>query len=151
MSFPELSDHQRLQSLAEFRYALRRFLQFSEQAAAGAGLLPQQHQLMLQIAGAPDEVETTISFVAERLGLRHNSVVELSKRCEEAGLVQRRHTSPDHRCVVLRLTAAGYRALRSLSEVHARELEELAPSLLAALERIRRSARTDAAVGEARL
>jgi len=139
----EQASLQTLQSLAEFRYALRQFLHFSEQAATAAGLQPQQHQLMLQIAGAPDNVETTISYVAERLGLRHNSVVELSKRCEEAGLVQRRHTTPDHRYVALRLTAAGARALQKLSEAHARELEELSPRLLEALRRVRKNSRSE--------
>jgi len=128
-----------MQVLAEFRYTLRRFLQFSEQAAANAALQPQQHQLMLQIAGAPDGVETTISYVAERLGLRHNSVVELSRRCAEAGWIERLQSAPDHRCVALQLTPAGYRALEALSEAHARELNDLAPQLIAALSRIRES------------
>ena len=131
--------HQRLQSLAEFRYTLRKFLNFSEQAALQANVHPQQHQLMLQIAGAPDGVETTISWVAERLGLRHHSVVELSKRCAEAGLVQRLQTNPDHRFVILRLTAGGEQALASLSDAHARELNELAPQLVRALNRVRKS------------
>ena len=133
-------DRQRLQSLAEFRYTLRKFLLFSEQAAGEASLHPQQHQLMLQIAGAPDGVETTISWVAERLGLRHHSVVELSKRCAEAGLVQRLQANPDHRFVVLQLTAAGHRALETLSEAHARELNELAPQLVSALNRVCKAA-----------
>ena len=128
-----------MQVLAEFRFTLRRFLQFSEQAAANAALQPQQHQLMLQIAGATDGVETTISYVAERLGLRHNSVVELSKRCAEAGWIERLQSAPDHRCVALQLTPAGYRALEALSEAHARELNDLAPQLIAALSRIRES------------
>jgi len=139
-------DSQQLQSLAEFRYTLRRFLHFSEQAAAQAALQPQQHQLMLQIAGAPEGVETTISYIAERLGLRHHSVVELSKRCAEAGLVERMHTTPDHRCVILRLTPTGDSALQALSEAHAQELYELAPRLIGALTRIRKSSSKSAEV-----
>lgn len=130
----------RLQSLAEFRYTLRKFLSFSEQAATQTGLQPQQHQLLLQISGAPDGVDTTISYIADRLGLRHNSVVELSKRCAEAGLVERLQTNPDHRYVVLQLTSAGHRALQALSEAHAQELHELAPKLIGALNRVRKSA-----------
>jgi hypothetical protein len=42
-----------LKTLAEFRYELRRFLLFSECAALEAGLQPQQHQLLLQVAGSP--------------------------------------------------------------------------------------------------
>jgi DNA-binding MarR family transcriptional regulator len=101
-----------------------------------AGLHPQQHQMLLQLAGAPDEVETTVSYAAERLGLRHHTVVELSKRCEEAGLIHRDQDTHDRRRVQLRVTAKGLRVLRILSENHARELYELAPRLIRALSMI---------------
>src|ERR1700733_12617747 len=133
----QLENRLRLRNLAEFRYELRQFLQFSEEGAVDAGLHPQQHQLLLQLAGAPDEVETTVSYAAERLGLRHHTVVELSKRCEEAGLIQRSHDTPDRRYVVLRLTAKGNRVLRALSEDHERELSELVPTMVRALTSIR--------------
>lgn len=127
-----------MQTLAEFRYALRQFLQFSEQRATQAGLQPQQHQLLLHLAGAPDDTETTVSYVAERLGLRHNSVVELSDRCEEAGLISREQSAADRRVVVLHLTAAGQRIIRSLSEDHERELSVHLPALMRSLSAIRR-------------
>jgi DNA-binding MarR family transcriptional regulator len=132
-------DRQRLQTLAEFRYALRQFLHFSETCSTDAGLHPQQHQLLLHIAGAPDGAETTISYIAERLGLRHHTVVELSKRCEEAGLIHRKHDTPDRRCVTLHVTPKGHRVLRALSDDHERELHELAPKLIRALKLIRGS------------
>jgi DNA-binding MarR family transcriptional regulator len=137
---PHSADRQRVQTLADFRYALRQFLQFSENRAEDVGLHPQQHQLLLHIAGAPDNVETTISYVAERLGLRHNSIVELSKRCEDAGLIQRTHDPSDRRRVVLQVTAEGRRLLRALSEDHERELYELIPTLIRTLTQIRNSA-----------
>jgi DNA-binding MarR family transcriptional regulator len=126
----------RLQTLAEFRYALRQFLHFSEQAAAKAGLHPQQHQLLLQVAGIPDRVAPTISYAAERLGLRHHTVVELSKRCEEQGLIRRTQNTHDRRYVELQVTLQGRQLLQSLSEDHAHELYELAPRLIAALTQI---------------
>jgi DNA-binding MarR family transcriptional regulator len=132
----QIEDRLRLQNLAEFRYELRRFLQFSESCAAEAGLHPQQHQLLLQLAGALDGAETTVSYAAERLGLRHHTVVELSKRCEEAGLIHRDQDMNDRRRIQLRVTAKGHRVLRVLSEDHARELYELAPRLIGALSRI---------------
>jgi len=135
----QAEDRQRVQALAEFRYALRQFLHFSEGRAVDAGLHSQQHQLLLHIAGAPDDVETTVSYAAERLGLRHHSVVELSKRCEEAGLIRRTHDSSDGRRVVLLLTAEGQRVLRALSEDHERELYELLPTLIRTLTQIRSS------------
>jgi DNA-binding MarR family transcriptional regulator len=132
----QLEDQLRMRNLAEFRYELRRFLQFSEGCAAEAGLHPQQHQLLLQLAGAPEGVETTVSYAAERLGLRHHTVVELSKRCEEAGLVNRNQDRNDRRCIQLQVTAKGHRVLRILSDAHARELYELAPGLIGTLSLI---------------
>jgi DNA-binding MarR family transcriptional regulator len=120
----------RLEVLAEFRYHLRNFLRFSEEAATRCGLQPQQHQLLLQIAGAPDSVAVTIGYAAERLGIRHHSVVQLSKRCEDAGLITRTHAEDDRRWVVLQLTAKGQKILDILSETHVHELTELAPQLM---------------------
>jgi DNA-binding MarR family transcriptional regulator len=125
-----------IQALAEFRYILRKFLRFSEEAAARSGLTAQQHQLLLQIDGAPADTLTTIGYLADRLSLRHHSVVELGDRSEEAGLLIRRRGPDDRRCVVLELTNAGARVLRDLSADHARELTELGPQLVQALKAI---------------
>ncbi len=124
----------RIQELAEFRFALRRFLHFSEEAATRVGLTPQQHQLLLQIAGAPKGTVTAVGYLAERLALRHHSVVELGNRCEEAGLIVRTSDPENRRHVVLKMTAEGNRLLRKLSSDHARELNELGPQLAAALK-----------------
>jgi DNA-binding MarR family transcriptional regulator len=122
-----------LKTLAEFRHRLRLFLQFSEHAAQKLGLQPQQHQLLLQIAGAPDGTATTVGYAAERLGLRHNTAVELSNRCEEAGLIKRKAGDDDRRRVLLELTPKGKRLLDSLSIDHALELNELGPELIRTL------------------
>lgn len=134
------SQRERLQTLAEFRYVLRQFLQFSEDRAITAGLLPQQHQLLLHVAGAPHGVEPTVTYAAERLGLRHNSVVELSKRCEDSGLIYRTHDPADLRRVLLQVTPHGRHILDVLSDAHERELSELLPTLVRTLQGIRKSA-----------
>jgi DNA-binding MarR family transcriptional regulator len=131
-------DRKRMQTLSEFRYAIRQFLQFSEQRAIDAGLHPQQHQLLLHLAGSQEGAQTTVSFAAERLGLRHHSVVELSKRCEEAGLIRREQSEEDRRVVVLTLTAEGQQIIRSLSEDHERELSVHLPALMRSLSEIKR-------------
>ena len=41
-------------AMAEFRYQIRRFLRFSENAARQAGIEPQQHQLLLAVKGLPE-------------------------------------------------------------------------------------------------
>ena len=99
-----------LRTLAEFRYRLRTFVQFSEQAAHNAGLQPQQHQLLLQIAGAPATAVPTIAYAAERLGLRHNSVVELANRCVEEGLLERTADESDARRFQEWVMAEGFKA-----------------------------------------
>jgi DNA-binding MarR family transcriptional regulator len=126
-----------LKTLAEFRHRLRLFLQFSENAAQKLGLQPQQHQLLLQIAGAPDDTATTVGYVAERLGLRHNTAVELCNRCQEAGLIKRKPGGTDRRFVLLAVTHKGKRLLQSLSIDHAQELDQLAPQLIRTLTELR--------------
>lgn len=130
-----------LRTLAEFRYELRRFLQFSEGAALEAGLHPKQHQLLLQVAGAPGQAEVTIAYAAERLGIKHNSAVELVDRSEHEGLLTRTVDPSDKRRALLRLTRKGKMVLDRLAGGHARELGVLAPRLARTLERIKTHAR----------
>jgi DNA-binding MarR family transcriptional regulator len=119
------------QALAEFRYQIRRFLRFSEQAARRAGLEPAQHQLLLAIkahAGEP-----TIGELAERLQLQHHSTVGLVDRLAECGLVQRNRADGDRRQVRVRLTRKGQGVLRRLSLDHRAELGVTGSTLAAAL------------------
>lgn len=126
-----------LRTLADFRYELRRFLHFSESAAGVAGLHPQQHQLLLQVAGAPEKTSVTIAYAAERLGLRHNSTVELVDRSVGEGLLTRKTDPEDKRRALLHVTQKGRLVLSRLSDEHARELNELGPRLERALKHIR--------------
>ena len=128
-----------VQTLADFRCELRKFIQFSERAALEAGLQPQQHQLLLQIAGASAEAAVTIAYVADRLGLRHNSAVELVGRTEQEDLLRRKEDPSDRRRALLYLTAKGRRLLEELSEFHAQELNDRAPELIRTLTHIRRT------------
>ena len=129
MSRDEYS-REHIQALATFRFTLRKFLQFSEEVATRVGLTPQHHQLLLQIAGAPLGTVVSVGYLAERLALRHNSVVELAKRCEEAGLIIRGRNPDNRRHVVLELSSHGHRILHRLSADHTRELNELGPQLI---------------------
>jgi DNA-binding MarR family transcriptional regulator len=132
---PSPSDHL-LQTLADFRFELRRFAQFSEGAALETGLQPQQHQLLLQVAGAVEGVPVTIAYAANRLGLKHNSTVELVDRSEREGLIERTADLEDKRRAILRLTRRGRQVLDKLSGDHALELNEMAPRLVRALRRV---------------
>jgi len=140
MFTPDVSDHL-LGTLAEFRFELRRFLQFSECAAIEAGLHPQQHQLLLQIAGAAAGTPVTIAYAAARLGLKHNSTVELVDRSEREDLIERTADKDDRRRAILRLTRKGRQVLHKLAGDHARELNEMAPRLVKTLQRVQSHAR----------
>lgn len=129
-----------LMHLADFRFELRRFLQFSESSAMEAGVHPHQHQLLLQVAGAAEGTAVTIAYAAARLGLKHNSAVELVDRSEREGLLERIADREDKRRAILRLTRKGKRVLGALSSDHARELTELGPRLARALQQISRHA-----------
>lgn len=112
--------------LAEFRYALRRFLVFSEEAAKGSGLTAQQHQALLAIKGFGRTPMTT-GELANRLAIRHHSAVGLIDRLMAKSLVKRVPGSDDRRQVLLSLTRKSETLLAKLSEEHRRELKRLAP------------------------
>ena len=124
------------QRLAEFRFQLRRFLNFSNAAAEASGLRPQQYQLLLCVSGMPDELEPTIAHVAARMFLKHNSAVELVDRTIEQGFLRRVPDATDHRRILLRVTPQGERVLESLAGCHLEELEEAGPELIRALRRV---------------
>jgi DNA-binding MarR family transcriptional regulator len=120
-------------ALAEFRYQIRRFLQFSAKAAREHGLEPQQHQLLLALKGLPEDARPTIGEMAERLQILHHSAVELVDRLVERGAVRREPAGADRREVLLRLTSNGSALLRRLSLAHHNELEKSGPLLVKAL------------------
>jgi DNA-binding MarR family transcriptional regulator len=122
--------------LAEFRYLLRRFAAFSEQAARASGLAPRQHQALLAIKGYPGGRRASIGDLAERLGIRHHSTVGLVDRLVSRGYLLRREDRGDRRRTFLSLTATGERALARLSAAHRQELRRVAPLLKSLLSRL---------------
>lgn len=117
------------EALATFRYAIRRFLRFSEQAAREAGITPQQHQLLLAIKGFPGRENVTVSELAERLQMRQHSMVGLIDRTEAQGLVRREPGTQDRRQVYVSLTSNGEALLDKLSLIHRQELRSMADVL----------------------
>jgi DNA-binding MarR family transcriptional regulator len=111
-----------LRNLARFRYAVRKFLRFSEEAVRAAGLTPQHHQLLLGVAGFTGRGWATIGELAEFLQIRHHSVVGLVDRAQTLGLVRRRSNPDDLREVQISLTGEGARKLRAMAELHRKEL-----------------------------
>jgi DNA-binding MarR family transcriptional regulator len=126
------------QALAEFRYQIRRFLHFSEQAVQAAGLERGQYQMMLAIKGIPEGVRPRIRELADRMQIQHHSAVELVNRLESGGYVRRERASEDRREVLLELTTKGERVLEELALHHHEELQSAAPSLVTALRKVMR-------------
>jgi DNA-binding MarR family transcriptional regulator len=130
-----LSDYQ---ALAEFRYQIRRFLHFSEQAVQASGLERGQYQMMLAIKGMPEGVRPRIRELADRMQIQHHSAVELINRLEAGAYVKRERAREDRREVLLALTAKGERTLEELALHHHEELQSAAPDLVAALRKVMR-------------
>ncbi|MFI5207736.1 MAG: MarR family transcriptional regulator [Gemmatimonadales bacterium] len=119
-----------LATLAGFRYALRKFLRFSEQSATSAGLRPQHYLALLAIRGHPDNGRVTLGELAERLQVRPNSAVGLADRLARRGLLLRRRSARDAREVRLVLTARGERMLRKVASMNRAELTRLKDEII---------------------
>ncbi|MCC8400832.1 MarR family transcriptional regulator [Paraburkholderia sp. MMS20-SJTN17] len=113
------------EQLSNFRYQMRRFERFSEQAAQNEGITPLQYLLLLHIKGYPEREWATVGELAERLQAQHHGVVALVSRCEALNLVRRQVSETDRRQVEVHLEKAGERVLERLAELHRAELRSL--------------------------
>src|SRR5207249_1808430 len=130
---PDLSRDRLLsRRIAWFRYQLRQFVRFSEKASRARGVTPQQHQLLLGVAGYTGRGWATVSELAEFLQQRHNAVVGLVERAAQKGLVQKEQGARDRRFVRVLLTAQGETVLAKLTELHRDELARVRARLLTA-------------------
>ena len=113
------------EALSEFRYQLKRFLNFSETAAKELGLTPLQYLSLLHIQGYPGRNWASVGELAERLQMSHHATVALLTRCEELDLVERRKNENDKRKVDVYLTDKGREYLQQLAQQHKTELQSL--------------------------
>lgn len=130
-------------ALAELRYRIRLFLREGDAVAHAAGLEPQQYLLLLAIRGLPEGEEATVRTLAERLVLKHHSVVELIDRLEMHGYVRRTRGREDRRRVLVSLLPRGERMLEQVAMHRISELRSYGAALVnaisALLERKRQS------------
>lgn len=117
--------------LANFRYALREFLAFSESAAAAVDLRPQQYQALLAIKGSRNCDYLSVGEMSEQLKIWHHTAVELTNRLELRGLVRRKSDPQDARRVRVHLTPKGEGLLECLAHAHIKELQSIRPALQA--------------------
>ena len=123
-------------ALAELRYRIRHFLREGDVAAQAAGLEPQQYLLLLMIRGLPPGDEATIRTLAERLALRHHSVVELIDRLELHGYVRRSRGRDDRRRVLVSLLPRGERLLEQVARHRISELRSTGHELVRAINQL---------------
>jgi DNA-binding MarR family transcriptional regulator len=125
------------ETLAAFRYQMRQFLRFSEEAAQSVGLAPQQHQALLTIKGFPGRDYVTVSELAEWLQIKHHSAVGLVNRLVAQELVVRQPGTGDRRQVYITLTPRGIDLLSELTVAHKEEVRRMRATLQELLNRIK--------------
>src|SRR5712691_12219182 len=109
-------------ALAELRYLIRKFVGEGDAVARAAGLEPQQYLFLLALRGLPEGVEATIRTLADRLALKHHSVVELIDRLEAHGYVRRSRSRDDRRRVLVSLLPRGEKMLEQVAQHRIGEL-----------------------------
>ena len=117
---------------AEFRYQIRLWTRISEEASLAAGLPPQHHQVLLALKGFPGDQPPRIADLAERMQLRHHSMVGLLDRMEKQGLIERVPLGGG-RGVSILLTREGEQALAEVSRVLRPKLRVAGRDLIQAL------------------
>jgi DNA-binding MarR family transcriptional regulator len=118
------------EALANLRYTLRRFMDFSTSAAHEEGLPAQQHQALLAIRGYRGEEAMTVGKLAERLLIAPHTATELVGRLVLSGYVARQSDPADRRRQTLALTSKADKILEQLSTIHLTEIREMAPRLI---------------------
>jgi DNA-binding MarR family transcriptional regulator len=113
------------EALSDFRFRLRRFERFTEDAVQAFGITPLQYLLLLHVKGFPGRTYATVGELATRLQAKPHGVVALVTRCEEHGFVERRPSTVDRRQVEIHLLAEGERVLAHLAAMHRAELQTL--------------------------
>lgn len=127
------------EALANFRYAMRKFLSFSRRAlAAEAGLTPEQYEALLALKAFGGAKGMTVRQLSERLQVKHHTTVSLVDKLERSRFVRREPGVEDRRTVSVSLTAAGSRVLAKVAVLHRREMRVRSPEMIEALVRLRK-------------
>src|SRR5216683_3943938 len=130
------------QALAELRYLIRKFVGEGDAAARAEGLEPQQYLLLLAIRGLPEGEEATIQALADRLALKHHSMVELIDRLELHGYVRRSRGRDDRRRVRVALLPKGEKLLDQVARHRISELRSSGAALVKAISALLESGRS---------
>jgi len=126
------------ESLAGFRYLLRRFLRFSKDFLRHANLNPEQYEALLAIKAFQSPDGLTISQLSERLQVRHHSAVNIVDRLVAQKLISRQTATHDRRRRHVQLTAKGEKTIDELATAHRKEIRVRSIEMIKALERLRK-------------
>lgn len=127
------------QALAEFRYAMRKFLRFSkDELAQHARLTPEQYEAMLALRAFAEDRGLTVGQLSERLQVKHHTAVTLVNKLVERAVASRTHGTADRREVYVKLTPKGIELLEKTAAVHRKELRKRSAELIAALQRLQK-------------
>ena len=85
------------------------------------------------IRGIPEGQEATVSVLAERLALKHHSVVELVDRLETHGYVRRNRSREDRRSVIVSLLPRGEKILEQVAQHRINELRATGTAFVRAI------------------
>lgn len=129
------------ETLAAFRYQLRKFFNFSERAAESHGLASQQYLALLSIEGFPGRDFVTVGELADRLQIVHHSAVGLVNRLQNKGWVKRVPDEGDRRKILVKLTRSGLIKLEKLAAIHHQELQTVGPLLVGLLGEVTKGRR----------
>lgn len=121
-------------ALAELRYRIRLFLREGDATARATGLEPQQYLLLLALRGLPSGADATIRTLAERMVLKHHSVVELVDRLAAHGYVRRMRSREDRRKVLVSLSPRGVKLVARVARERISELRASGVKLVTAIE-----------------
>lgn len=119
---------QNFKDLSDFRFRLRAFQRQSEDICKSLGVTSLQYLLLLHIKGFVGREWATISELSARLQSKHHATVMLIDRCSELGLVERRESSKDKRCMEIHLLPKGEQLVEAIAWQHRPELNHLQQS-----------------------
>jgi DNA-binding MarR family transcriptional regulator len=126
-------------ALADFRYALRKFLRWSRAILVVRGhLTTEQYEALLVLRSSSNQENLTVGKLSERLQVEHHTTVSLINKLVKRNLVVKKTRISDRRVVHLNLTQTGHRLIDELAKIHRGEIRARSPELIDALSRLRK-------------
>lgn len=108
--------------VAQARYVIRKVQMIIDECARERGLVPLEHQALIQIYGAPERT-LPVGQLAERLNIVPALASRLVQQLETAGMVRRVQSKKDRRTILVRATSQGATRLFQIVEKAHEQIE----------------------------